>query len=71
MMQGDEIRNQRQIAQNADTDHNTLESHATVALWVIAEQLFELRSLVGIVTDSERKEINIFVNGGEVTAKGE
>lgn len=41
-MQGDDIQKQRQHAEHWCSTVVTFESHAALALWVIAEQLFEL-----------------------------
>lgn len=54
MMKGDDIRNQRIEAEKDATFEETVtnpeyfKARAVLALWVIAEQLFELRSLIGI-----------------------
>ncbi len=68
MMQGDDIRNHRQLAEKDFAQADVNEAHTNLALWTIAEQLYEVRALLGIVVDSDRKEINIFVNGGSVEA---
>jgi hypothetical protein len=66
---GDDIRNLRAEVEKTDDYNPSTETKQLLALWVIAEQLFEVRSLLAI--SAERKPVQIFVNGGEVTAKGE
>lgn len=70
MMQGDDIRNHRMEVEQIDKLAPSLDGKRVLALWTIAEQLYEIRALFGIVVDSDRKEINIFVNGGSVEATG-
>lgn len=43
MIEGDRIRNHRQAAEQIDTDESTLQAHTNLALWIIAEQLYEIR----------------------------
>jgi hypothetical protein len=77
MMQGDDILANRQRAEKSVASLNSHESSANLALWVIAEQLFEIRSalnitheLLAIPVNRDRKEVNVFVNGGSIEARG-
>jgi len=69
MMQGGEIRNQRQIAEQdaawvkpltsvLQDDPNYHLSRGVLALWVIAEQLYEVRALFSILIERSDKERN-------------
>lgn len=55
MMQADEIMKHRQKSERdaalPQDDGAYLPSRATLALWVIAEQLYEIRALFGILTE--------------------
>lgn len=55
MMQGDDIRNHRRQAESDATNVAYDDaSHLRLALWVIAEQLYEIRQLISI--SLERKK---------------
>ena len=56
MMQGDDIRNQRTKAEEIHLQHQDVDTHVCVALWVIAEQLFETRETFAIVLDTLQKQ---------------
>jgi hypothetical protein len=45
MMQGDDIQKQRIQAEENYEKTPTFERHGALALWVIAEQLFEIRAI--------------------------
>jgi hypothetical protein len=48
ILDADDIRKQRQIAEEAFFATQSHHMHFTLALWVIAEQLYEIRSLISI-----------------------
>jgi hypothetical protein len=54
ILDGDDIRRQVHQAEDWYGKVRTFESHATVALWVIAEQLYELRQLISISLEKEK-----------------
>jgi hypothetical protein len=50
-MSGDDIRNMRAEVEKTDQYDPSLDKKQLLALWVIAEQLFEVRSLFGIIVE--------------------
>ena len=57
MMTGDDIRNQRQQAQKFAIAAGTydLPAQQVLVLWVIAEQLYEIRANLGILIDRNER----------------
>ncbi len=51
MMTGDDIQKQRQHAEKDFDKYPGYDSHISLALWVIAEQLYEIRKNLGILID--------------------
>lgn len=48
ILDGDDIRRQIRQAEQWCDKVPTFESHAALAMWVIAEQLYEIRQLISI-----------------------
>jgi hypothetical protein len=55
MMQGDDIQKQRQQAEENYERNPTFERHGALAFWVIAEQLYELRTIAGLFEEALQK----------------